>query len=270
MTFDILRRPRKQRNSLPFFTLDDVENTQVLILDDSIDGPYFDLWTLFAKKPILGLGDLPESISCQNIMLPLPGGSNPIWQGDWESHSCKNLDLLRAFVERVLDYYQVETSYERSGPLLVTFMNRAETRRLIDVDGYLDEAKAKLAHVEIQSVDFATLPFKQQLQIIRETDILVGVHGAGLTHGMFLRPGSVMVEILPAELNYKGFRNLAGLLGHTYFSAHASANAGNREKRDEWHNKNVFVEKDRFLDLLGVAVRSMYNKGLRSYDYDGR
>jgi capsular polysaccharide biosynthesis protein len=131
---------------------------------------------------------------------------------------------------------------------------------------YFEELKATIPHVKVQIIDFAAISFKEQLQIIHETDVLVGVHGAGLTHGMFLREGSVMVEILPPDLTHKGFRNLAGVMGHTYLSTHATKPPETNSKDGNWHTEDVFLEKDRFIDLMEVAIKTLYNKGLRNYD----
>jgi hypothetical protein len=62
--------------------------------------------------------------------------------------------------------------------------------------------------------------------VVRRTDILMGVHGAGLTHGMFIPPGSAIVEILPPGVTYKGFRDMAKPLGHNHFSSHATGRPG--------------------------------------------
>jgi capsular polysaccharide biosynthesis protein len=119
-------------------------------------------------------------------------------------------------------------------------------------------------------IDFSAISFADQLRIVRDTDILVGVHGAGLTHGMFLRKGSVMVELLLETLKFKGFRNLAGLTGNTYLSTHASpppeSGKSNHSKRDDWHQEDVYIQKERFMNLIEVAVKTLYNKGYRSYD----
>ncbi|KAJ5724843.1 DUF563 domain-containing protein [Penicillium malachiteum] len=97
-----------------------------------------------------------------------------------------------------------------------TFINRVSGRRLFDMDEYLDQLSKIFPRVKIQSIDFAAIFYKDQLEIIQNTDILAGIHGAGLTHGIFLPPGSAMVEILPYDLNHKGFRKIAALRGHGY------------------------------------------------------
>ena len=40
---------------------------------------------------------------------------------------------------------------------------------------------------------------EKQLEIIVETDILIGMHGAGLTHMLFLPPHTPLVELFPAS-----------------------------------------------------------------------
>lgn len=71
-----------------------------------------------------------------------------------------------------------------------------------------------------------------------------------------------MAEILPEGLNHKGFRNLAGMLDHKYFSAHANP----RLEEGEWHADDVYIEKGRFVDFMELVVKSVYNRGSRSFD----
>lgn len=116
----------------------------------------------------------------------------------------------------------------------------------------------------MQLIDFAPIPFRKQLEIIHGTDILVGVYGAGLTYGIFLPPRSVIAEILLPTVNYKGFRNVAGVLQHSYYSAHSSKPPLRR--RRNWHGEDIFLEEDKFMEFMDVAVKAMYNKGQRNYD----
>ena len=268
MTLDVLRTTRDPATGKVFFSTEDVDSTQVLILDDHPQGPFWDLLTLFAKKPIIRMSTLSvdTELDVENIVVPLPGASNPFWQGDWEVHPCDRSDLLHTFSSRILEFYG--TPIEQKGddsPLVLTFIDRKEKRRLKDKESYIKKLTHKYPAIHIDMVDFADFPFADQLKIARRTDILVGVHGAGLTHGMFLPPGSAMVEILPGTLNHKGFRNLAKMLGHQYFSSHAAI-ASMETTNGDWQEDDIFLEEDRFMSLLDVAIKSMYNRGTRNDD----
>jgi hypothetical protein len=59
------------------------------------------------------------------------------------------------------------------------------------MEEYLARLQEDFPLVKVQSFDFASMSYKEQLEIVQDTDILAGVHGAGLTHGMFLPPGSI-------------------------------------------------------------------------------
>jgi EGF domain-specific O-GlcNAc transferase len=268
MTLDVLRMTPNPATKRPFFSSEDFANSQVLILDDLLDGPFFDLWTLFAKQPPIRLQDVSDStrINLGNIIVPFPGGANPFWQGDWEPLPCDRSELLQTFTRRVLNFYKVDDDLgSEDTPLVLTFIDRTTKRRLIDQGPYIEHLRAKFPAVDIQVVDFAAMTFPEQLKIIRHTDILAGVHGAGLTHAMFLPPHSTIAEILPQGLNHKGFRNLAKKLDHKYFSTHAVEHRTNDSKGD-WQVDDIFIEEDRFMELLDVAVKSMYHRGLRNED----
>jgi len=58
------------------------------------------------------------------------------------------------------------------------------------------------------------MPFGEQLRIARESDVLCGVHGAALTHVLFLRQDSELVEFTPPEARRNDlFKKLAGFRG---------------------------------------------------------
>lgn len=316
MTLDVLRMAKEPSINALFYSMSDVDNTQVMILDNYDEGPYFDLWSLFAKRPTVRARNMTTALTTsENIIVPLPGASNPVWQGDWDIHNCDRSPLLTTFAQRILSFYNLATIPASHPDIVLTFIDRRSTRRLLDQDSHLAALRAHIPHLKVQSIDFATLSFAEQIKAVRGTDILVGVHGAGLTHAMFLPESAVVVEILPEGLEHKGFRNFAALLGHAYFSAHglkaragrdggvegkagglvgvvdrvartngsAKAAGGGMEgtplgivprprtpalrKRDsDWQEEDVFLEKERFLELIDVAVKVMYNKGLRNYD----
>ncbi|OBT76025.1 hypothetical protein VF21_03487 [Pseudogymnoascus sp. 05NY08] len=305
MTLDVLRMAKERGTNAPFYSLSDMENTQVMILDNYAEGPYFDLWSLFAKRPTVRARNMTTALTTsENIIIPLPGASNPVWQGDWDVHNCDRSPLLTTFSQRILSFYDLAATPATHPDIVLTFIDRLSTRRLLEQDTHLAALRAHIPHLKVQSIDFATLSFAEQIKVVRDTDILVGVHGAGLTHAMFLPESAVVVEILPEGLEHKGFRNFAALLGHAYFSAHglkggdgwdgearvvgvvdggakmngsAKAAGGGvevpgpgttavRKRGSDWQEDDVFLERERFLELIDVAVKVMYNKGLRNYD----
>jgi hypothetical protein len=71
---------------------------------------------------------------------------------------------------------------------------------------------------DVRVVDFARLDPQAQIRTMRNTNVLIGQHGAGLLHMIWMKPGSAVVEIeppLPPEV--RGiFHRLAHCLGHRY------------------------------------------------------
>ncbi|KAJ5383472.1 Glycosyltransferase AER61 uncharacterized [Penicillium concentricum] len=244
-------------DSRAFFTNPDTLNTQLVLLDEHADGPFFDLWSIFTKRPIIRLKDLPPNASFENIILPLAGGSNPLWQSDLPpaGASCNNSALLRTFSRRVMNHYEFPVQQPRQGSdITVTFIDRMETRVLLNHTEYLEDVKSSFPNIIIQEVDFATIPFKEQLDVLQQTDILVGVHGAGLTHAMFLPPRSTVVEILPAQVAIRAFENLASLLDHSYFSVRSSKKSDTSPGVD-WHQEQVSLDREKFTDILNIALQ---------------
>lgn len=268
-TLDVLQMspdPSRQETGRPFLSPGDASNTQVVILDDAPDGPYFELWHLFAQKPTVRLAELPAGTDVGHIIIPLPGGSNPVWQGDWEPNTCEHSELLGTFSRRVLKFLDIsdhrkyrDDSPQQNRNIIVTFIERRGTRKLVDMDQHVAALRSRLhAHTEIRVLNMESLPLAEQVQSVRDSDVLVGVHGAGLTHAIWLRKHSVVVEILPAEFQHKGFRNLAGALGHGYFSAHGTRVPG---AEADWQTGDVAIDRETLVELMDVAVKSIYNRG---------
>lgn len=267
LSMDVLQMSPRPGDGRPFFTEADIANTQVVFLDDRAEGPYIDLWSVFAKKPMRRFRELrPEETTFENVIVPLAGGGNPLWEHSWVIHPCEDSPLIRTFARRVLDHYGIEDHQPRreDKQIVLTYIDRSKTRILLNHTELFDAVQAKYPHVRVQSVDFANISFAQQLETVQRTDILVGVHGAGMTHEMFLTPGSALVEILPPRLNYKGYRNVADLVGLSYYSAHADTQSNGEQ--EDWHSEDVVVDRGHFMGIMEVAIKSMYNKGNRNYD----
>lgn len=66
-------------------------------------------------------------------------------------------------------------------------------------------------------VDFGIVPWEQQVRLVAGTDILVGVHGNGLTNALWLRPGGLVLEFFPPGVRHYDYQFFAELTGCGYY-----------------------------------------------------
>jgi protein O-GlcNAc transferase len=178
MSIDVLRMDTRNADTEhAVFGLKDINNTQVVFLDDNEQGPYSGLWSLFAKRPPMRLENMhADDMQSENIIVPLAGASNPLWQGDWITNPCRSSSLLSVFANRVLDHYGFldQPRDHEEGEIVVTYIDRKSSRRLTNHTEYLDSIRENYPHITVQSIDFTSIPFHEQLAVIRGTDILPG------------------------------------------------------------------------------------------------
>lgn len=98
----------------------------------------------------------------------------------------------------------------------VTLILREGQTRRITNEGALIQALSKLEHVNLRVHRFANLSIAEQLAIVDSTDVLVAMHGAALTHTLFMRPGTSVLELFPWVFRKTIYQNLANAMGVYY------------------------------------------------------
>eukprot|EP01094_Clydonella_sp_ATCC50884_P025510 TRINITY_DN6730_c0_g1_i2.p3 TRINITY_DN6730_c0_g1~~TRINITY_DN6730_c0_g1_i2.p3 ORF type:complete len:150 (-),score=36.26 TRINITY_DN6730_c0_g1_i2:106-555(-) len=80
-----------------------------------------------------------------------------------------------------------------------------------------------IEEANIIEVDFANMSMKEQLEVVAGTDVLVGVHGAALTHLLFLSPSATVLEFVVShpEMINDHFRDLAKWTSRSYVQRRA-------------------------------------------------
>ena len=78
-------------------------------------------------------------------------------------------------------------------------------------------------NILIRLVDTAYLPMNKQISIMKKTDYLIVIHGAGLSLSIFMPNNSILHEILPAK-NMKVLALMSILSGHKTYSDIIKAN----------------------------------------------
>jgi protein O-GlcNAc transferase len=70
--------------------------------------------------------------------------------------------------------------------------------------------------MNLNVVDTAKMSFYEQLKLVRSTNILIGVHGAGLMFIMFAAEEAILIEIHPSYRQDRHFRFAARMTGKIY------------------------------------------------------
>lgn len=67
----------------------------------------------------------------------------------------------------------------------------------------------KSKDINLKEVCFENMSFQEQMKISNESEFMIGVHGAGLTNLMFMKPDSIIIEIDPFDWGFNCFEHLA-------------------------------------------------------------
>ncbi|XP_014780252.1 EGF domain-specific O-linked N-acetylglucosamine transferase isoform X1 [Octopus bimaculoides] len=181
-------------------------------------GELFELtWKAFTKHPIIRLGDYNGKRVCfkDAVFSFLPRMRSGMYYNMPLVPGCEKSGYFRAFSQHIL--HRLNISQE--GPLLhkirVTVLTRSTTYRRILNEEELVNALKTISEFEVEAVDFnfRQMSFYDQLKISHNSDIFIGMHGAGLTHALFLPDWAVLFELYNCEdeFCYKDLSHLRGV-----------------------------------------------------------
>lgn len=238
-----------------------LDHVTVLLFDDLAKGYMDDTWKLLFGE-VIQLPLLNKEVFVETLAWNILGYESPI-----NYHGLTSLPFIEEFSEVFLRKHRITTVKRldcqnmtmfflwrkdyvshpgnQEGVIKRKFENENEMIRTLQ-DSF------PMAHV--RGDNFDRLTFAEQLKIVSSTDILISMHGAGLSHILFMPPHSAVLELFP---NYKvkftgliHFEAMARWRG-IHYSSYQSLNPSN--ERDNW---KTYIPP---LVLL-YKVRSLYNK----------
>jgi capsular polysaccharide biosynthesis protein len=124
----------------------------------------------------------------------------------------KNISIIQ-YHQRSLDF---DLSIKVRDTLMRDFIPRKtngaiiikrKNRNISNYDELLNLFKSK--KIELKEVYFEDMSFDEQMEISNESEIMIGVHGAGLTNLMFMKQESIVIEIDPFDWGFNCFEHLA-------------------------------------------------------------
>uniref|UniRef100_A0A665TX17 EGF domain-specific O-linked N-acetylglucosamine transferase n=1 Tax=Echeneis naucrates TaxID=173247 RepID=A0A665TX17_ECHNA len=124
---------------------------------------------------------------------------------------CYSEGMFRAFSQHVLHRLNILQAGPKEGRIRVTLLARSTEYRRILNQLEVSPAPSPLT----PCFHLLDVPFLEQLRITHNSDIFIGMHGAGLTHLLFLPDWAVIFELYNCQ-DESCYRDLARLRGIRY------------------------------------------------------
>ena len=203
-------------------------NMTILILDAHPQAEIDEmLETLYG--PLIRVTKLKKDVKFQNLVLSLKEGTNLL--SKYWINSLPHLEEFRTFVYN--QFALNSNHFLMCKKLTITFIWRRDKiwhprnlkgtvqRKIFNEAELYKSVYDKYSSVCINGLLLESVPMKEQLKFIRKTDILIGMHGAGLTHALFLPKTSGFIELFPQNFRkmfhyYKLFEVIAQRRGLHY------------------------------------------------------
>jgi len=227
-------------------------NNQVLIWESiKYQSNFRSTWEAFTANQLMTLENVAGQRVCfRNVVFPLlPRMLFGLFYNSPIIAGCQDSALFHAFKEFITHRLRVPSRPVSPTKLRVTLLSRRTKYRRVLNEYQLIQA---LNSTRRYTVDLATFdhmtPFKQQLEVVRNTDILIGMHGAGLTHLLFLPVWSAVFELHHCD-DPACYSDLARLRGLKYAT---------------WEND----DKMSAVDLEEGAYKGPAHQKFRNYRFD--
>lgn len=199
------------------------DETRILFLDDHPAGLLDPVWQSLFNKPIrIGKFSPRRAVMFSDLVWGIPG-----YYSQMEEHLSPELPLVEEFRNFFLRRFQIRMDHRiRCDSLSILVIWRRDfvshrnnptgfvSRKIQNEQELLTTLQSLNPRFLIRGIQLDQLSMVDQLKSVVKTDLLIGMHGAGLTHALFLPPTSGLLELfaLPRHRRLQGqphFRSIA-------------------------------------------------------------
>ncbi|XP_045167038.2 uncharacterized protein LOC123530332 [Mercenaria mercenaria] len=235
-------------------------NITILWIDGHPSGTLDITWkTLFG--PILRAGYIQQPSMFNHMVWGIMGYDSPL-----NKHNSKNMPYLEEFRKFFLSRHNIPTKSELNcTKLKVMFLWRRDyvthprnpsgsvSRKIQNENELLNSARKHFVGHDIFGIQIDKLDMKNQLKLIAHVDILIGMHGAGLSHTLFLPKHAGLIELYPTywsntNIHFKAMARWRNLYYLTWT---------NNDRSKELPNKYIIVDVKAVTDLIGKMKRNV-------------
>ena len=226
-------------------------------------------WSAFSDWPRKMLVDFAGARVCfRNVMFALlPRMRHGLYYSTYIVPGCRGSGLFWAFARFILNRLGVEqtrANYSRNSRLRLTFLTRSTAyRRILNLDELVDGLRGTGLY-DVNVVDYnRDVDFVDQLNATYNSDIFIGMHGAGLTHLLFLPDWATVFELFHCH-DPRCYSDLARLRGVDYVTwiDENKLEIVDQSVEHEGNAKfaNFRFDLTEFLKLVGEARESVMRK----------
>ncbi|XP_023955256.2 EGF domain-specific O-linked N-acetylglucosamine transferase [Bicyclus anynana] len=200
----------------------------------------------FTENTVWDLKKFRGKVVCfKNVVFPLlPRMIFGLYYNTPLIYGCERSGLFHAFSKHLLHSLNVKLQLRSNNKVRITLLSRGTTYRTILNEEEIVKALLKNKGYHVQRVVYdRTVPFTEQLEITHNTDVFIGMHGAGLTHLLFLPDWAAVFEVYHCE-DPNCYSDLARLRGLKYVT---------------WEDKNKLKQQDQGHGPGGVSHAKFTN-----------
>ncbi|EFC38497.1 predicted protein [Naegleria gruberi] len=217
------------------------QKLQVVLMDEHYEGFVDFLWnhTLSVSRPVVKASHFKgRPVRFENALFASSGYATPLFSSlkDFaiNQHTCHSqVELIRSFADMILSGLNIKKRRAQQGDLIkILFISRKPyqkdgvdhqymARQITNEDDVVNAIKkhSRSKEFEVKKVDFVHYSLKEQIELVHNSDFLIGFHGAGLTHTFFLPEGtSALLEIWnsPRLESWRCFEQITRWKGNAY------------------------------------------------------
>lgn len=195
-------------------------NSKLLFMDNHSQGPYDQLYRLFFDvkfKPTATSQDFlcfkGAFIGVSSVSKWYQYGYHGNVQGPVINEELSSFHL-QSVTSSILKKLRssTDTGHQYAQDYLVLF-SRTDTRKILNEKDLISalELSTKMKILVISDDDISEI-----VHTVRASRGIIGMHGASLILGLFLKPGSILIELFPYAVNpanYTPYQTLAGIPG---------------------------------------------------------
>jgi protein O-GlcNAc transferase len=182
---------------------------------------FIETWSAFTRHPVKMLSHFEGKRVCfRDVVFSLLARMRRgLYYNTYLVPGCSGSGLMQAFTKHLIPRLGIRQEVSEPHRLRVTLLSRTTKQRRFVNEDQLVNAMKTVGYFDVRVVDYKyrDFPFLDQIKASHNSDIFMGIHGAGLTHMIFLPDWAGIFEMYNTE-DPKCYHDLARLRGIEYIT----------------------------------------------------